>query len=97
LIPTFAEHFRADNLFFPPDNQIFQTVFDGVFGKKPGVQGDYAVNQADIHIGVELAHLVEVHRWKQSVAPAESCVSIDYQVGGIFCFCDDVFEDAATK
>ena len=39
----------------------FSLVVDSMFSDKTSVQGDHAINQTDVHIGVELAHLIEVH------------------------------------
>ncbi len=65
--------------------------------EEPGVQGNNAIYQADIYIGVELAHLVEVHRREKTVPPAERRVGIHNQIGCFSGFCDNVLKDAPSK
>ena len=97
FVDTLAEHFGADDFLFPPDDEVFERVFACVFAEQPTVQGGDAVNQADVHTCVELAHLVKIDGREQSVSPAEGGVRVDDKVGDFFCLCDDVFENASAK
>ena len=72
-------------------------MFGGVFVGKSAVQCGDAVDEADVDIGVDLSHLVEVDSGEEAVSPSEGCVGVDDEVWSFFSFCDDIFEDASAE
>ncbi len=96
-VDAFAEHFRADDLLFAPDDEVLETVLDGTVLQESLVHGRDAVDETDVHVGVELSHLVEVDGRKESVAPAKRRVCIDDEIGGLPGLGDDVLEHASSQ